>query len=295
MSEGYRLNSEVYGCRQFSGRDVMNYGPLRSSLIARISCKARTVLFIPFAALTACGVNSTTAPSSSAYPNLNGNWEARTTSSNAGIPGSPIASFTGALQSSGSAVSGTFRALDPNFLSPCVTSTQNLSATGTLDSNGDLVLSIPISGGMAKITATLGPNLQIYTPGTLQISGGLCAMPSSTTSIIQYAPINGTYTGTLSDTANVTNTATVTAVLTQSDGRFPISGSVSSTGLCPGTRPLLPEVVSGGGILTSGSTSYPGVMLTGAILPAADHIQVIVGILDLNCLTAVLDGSLTKQ
>jgi hypothetical protein len=283
---------------------VINRALLRSRVLMLATRVRRIALLMPVAAMVACGSGS--APPNSVtgtYLSLNGNWEAIGTS---GIPPAlttPIAAFMGALQSSGGVVTGTLRAFDAsNFLNPCVPYTQGLAATGTLSSSGNLVLTVPISGGTATITATFGSNLQTFTQGTWQISGGACAMPSTSMAINQFAPVTGTYVGTLtSSLGSPTVSSTITAVLTQSstpnaEGQFPLTGTVTSSGVCNGTRPLVAEVVSGNGIFTSGSYVVPGTSVEGSILPTATSIQAVVGIVDLNCqLVPSLDGTLTKQ
>ena len=116
--------------------------------------------------------------------------------------------------------------------------------TGTLDANNNLTLTAPItagsSTGTATITATLGSNPQTLADASIQIvGGGSCAMPATPSTIAQFAPVTGTYTGTFNvpNTGNVpvagTN-ITVTAVLTQSttanaSGQYPITGTVNVT------------------------------------------------------------------
>jgi hypothetical protein len=264
----------------------------------------RFTLLIPLAALLGCGANPTLSPAPSPYLNLTGNWEAIGTgliSNPPTILTSPIADFTGALQSTNGTVTGTLRAFDVNFLNPCVPLTQDLPATGTLSAGGNLVLTVPISGGAATITATLVSNLQSFTQGSWQITGGTCAMPSTPMAITQFAPLTGTYSGTLTNPINSASSSTITAVLTQSatpdsDGRFPLTGTVSSTGTCSGTLPLAPEVVSGNGIFsTSGGFLAPNAVLEGPFLPTATSIQATVEIYNLNCSYPILRGTLTRQ
>jgi hypothetical protein len=278
---------------------------LRKRALTVVACVWRMSLMMPLAAVIACGSGSTPPASTGPYLSLNGNWEAIGTS---GIPPAlttPIAAFMGALQSSGGVVTGTLRAFDAsNFLNPCVPFAQGLPVTGTLSPSGNLVLTVPISGGTATLTATLGSTLQTFATGTWQIVGGACAMPSTSMAINQFAPVTGTYIGTLtSSLGSPTVSSTITAVLTQSatpdaEGQFPLTGTVTSSGVCSGTRPLVAELVSGNGIFTvPGGFSFPSSSVTGVILPNGATFPVAVfGIYDLNCLLApTLDGTLTKQ
>lgn len=107
---------------------------------------------------------------------------------------SPIANFTGALHSSEGKVTGTFRALATPTGSQCVDIFTNLPVTGTLDSSGNLNLSIALPGGTATVTAALPTNLRSKTAATWQIVGGPCAMPTTAVHIEQFAPLTGAYT-----------------------------------------------------------------------------------------------------
>jgi hypothetical protein len=178
-----------------------------------------------------------------------------------------------------------------------------MQASGTIDPNGDLTLTVPIAGGTATIAATI-VTPESYTNGTWQITGGDCAMPATAISIAEFAPATGTYTGVLNvlDTTTglpVAGTATnVTASLVQSttpnaDGQFPLSGTVTATGACSGSFPVTNEVVSGGvfmPLLTSNSTLY----FTGGIIPTATIL-----LADLipypTCGFQVYSGTLTRQ
>jgi len=175
--------------------------------------------------------------------------------------------------------------------------------TGTLDASNNLTLTIPLSGGTATITAILPQDAQTFTPGSFQIVGGTCSMPATDMFITQFAPVTGTYAGTLATTYNTPATgATVTAALVQSttpnaDGQFPLTGTVTIQGPCSVTLPLLPETVSGNGIsLPTGSSTSPASDLTGALLPpTATSIQAFIDIYDTNCPIAILHGILTRQ
>ena len=281
----------------------MNHSVLDHSVWTVVARVRRIALLMPLAALVACGTGSTPPISSTAYLNLNGNWEAIGTLNPPPVLTTPVAAFMGALQSSGGVVTGTLRAFDASsFLNPCVPYTQGLPVTGTLSSSGNLVLTVPISGGTATITATLGANLQTFNTGSWQIVGGGCAMGSTPMAILQFAPVTGTYVGTLTSPGSPTVSSTITAVLTQSatpdaTGQFPLTGTVTSNGVCNGTRPLVTEAVSGGAISTApGGFVFPGTSVVGTILPTMTGIQGVVGIDDLNCLLVpILEGTLTRQ
>lgn len=264
--------------------------------------RASFALLFPLAALLACGTSATLPPATSPYLNLTGDWVALA-SPNPSTPGvlpTPVEDFTGALQSSGGTVTGTLHAIS---LSSCVLFTQDLQASGTLDPNGNLTLSVPISGGTATITTTI-VTPESYTNGTWQITGGACAMPATAIQIAQFAPATGTYTGVVNvlDTTTdlpVPGTATnITVTLAQTatpnaDGQFPLSGTIAATGACTGTFPITNEVVSGGIFMPVAFTGPLGV-LSGGIIPTgttliADFMP------DPACGSQLYNGILTRQ
>lgn len=176
-----------------------------------------------------------------------------------------------------------------------------LSVTGTIDANNNLTLTIPISGGTATLTATIATP-ESYTPGTWQITGGACAMPSTAIQIAEFAPPTGTYTGVVNvlDTATglpVAGTATnITAALNQStapnaDGEFPLSGTVTATGACTISFPITNEVVAGGVFMPASSNT--GLVLGGGVLPTAT--MLFADLLPSTCGSQVYSGILTRQ
>jgi hypothetical protein len=266
------------------------------------------LLLLPLAALLGCGLTPAPSnPSSPAAFDLSGNWLAIAPflAGTQSLP-TPIAEFTGALQFSGGTVTGTLRALSPTFPNPCVPILYDLQATGTVDGADNLTLSVPISGGTATITATIGDSYNYFNSGTWQITGGACAMPSTKITMAHIAPATGTYTGTFSvlDLTTLTfepgSATAITAVLTQSttpnaDGQFPLAGTITTTGDCNGTFTLVDEVVSGGGItLTPPLTGSPTVIFVGGVEPTATYL-----VTDLTPLNACgmkdYSGTLTRQ
>src|ERR1017187_5449675 len=138
---------------------MIHTGPLRFS-------KLRFTLLFPLAALLGCGANPTPSAPASNYLNLTGDWVALAPPNplTPGVLPTPVSDFLGTLQSGGGTVTGTLRAIAPNF-PQCVSFTQDLQATGTIDANGNLVLTIPIAGGTATIAATIATP-ESYTAGT---------------------------------------------------------------------------------------------------------------------------------
>ena len=138
--------------------------------------------------------------------------------------------------------------------------------------------------------------------GTWQILGGPCAMPTTSMAITQFAPLTGTYSGTLTNYGTTSNSTNITAMLTQSttpdaDGRFPLTGTITATGACTGTFPLEPETVSGNGVAPSpGGFLMPAATIDGPFLPTASAFQsAFVEIYSTNCSVGSLTGTLIRQ
>jgi hypothetical protein len=264
----------------------------------------RFTLLIPLAAILGCGVTPTPSTPSSSVLNLTGDWVVLAPPNPLtplALP-TPVADFMGALQSSGSTITGTFRAISPAF-PQCVSFTQDLPVSGTIGSSNKATLTIPIAGGTATITATI-TTPQSYTNGTWQIVGGACAMPLTAIEMAEFAPATGTYTGTLNVLDLTTNlpvpgTATaVTATLVQAttpnaDGQFPLSGTITASGGCTVTFSITNEVVAGGLFMQvpPGSST---VNMVGGILPTGTPL--LGGFSAFSaCGSQVYTGTLTRQ
>lgn len=254
--------------------------------------------------LCGCGGGAGSGPGSAPSPFLvvDGNWEAGAVpaAGSTGLP-MPIANFTGALHSSQGVVTGTMRAFDPTFTSPCVGLMEDLAVTGTIDAANHLTLTVPISKGVATIQATLTANLQAFTSGTYQVVGGACAMPPTTMNIEQFLPLTGTYAGTLSEALPANGLmVTVTAMLTQAtapdvDGRFPLSGTVTVSGGCAGTYTFSGPTVSGNGVYTAYVYPPPPIRFSGAFNPTATMLQASLTLNLPGCANYYFNGPLAKQ
>jgi hypothetical protein len=175
-----------------------------------------------------------------------------------------ITGFGGSLQFANGAVSGTLFP-DSAPIGGCGPLTA-VAVTGTLDSGNNLILTVPLGGsyGTATITAILGSNPQTLADGSYQVTGGSCDLPATAMTIAQYAPITGTYTGTLSelsyDGTLIPGTGiTMTAILAQSttpnaSGAFPITGSYTVSGTCTDSGTLPAITAQGGGLGTLSSS-----------------------------------------
>ena len=227
-------------------------------------------------------------PSSTAPPaaSLSGNWVA-SVDANVTAP-HPIAGFGGPLQFTNGSVSGILTATasaNSIYCQQTLVANPTAAATGTLDSNNNLTLTVPVAGGTATITATLGSNPQTLADGSFQIVGGPCAVSATPMTIAQHAPVTGTYTGTfnLPATGNVPtpgSNITVTAVLTQSptfNGNvvYPITGTVTVTGACTESATLAPGTVAGNAIYSAdfgSNNQLAGPQFTGLSNPSASSI-----------------------
>jgi hypothetical protein len=194
----------------------------------------RIALLLPAAALIGCTLPST--PPTDSEP-ASGNWLVSYYGSGV-LP--QVSGFVGALQFSSGSISGILTPEPPpnptGLLLPTCTTFAPTAVTGMIDASNNLTLSLPIGGGTATITATIGSNPETPATGSFQIAGGTCAMSAASMTITEYAPVTGTYTGSLTNMQNGT-ASPVTAVLTQSttangNGVFPLTGTVTLTGQC---------------------------------------------------------------
>lgn len=262
------------------------------------------MLTISVFAICGCGSPGNTAASIvSVPPSVTGNWELAGTpvAGSTTLP-APIAAFFGSLSSTGTMVTGIMRVL-PALANPCVAITQDLPVTGTISNSNLLILTIPIAGGTATLSAQLGTTLQTSTPATYTVSGGTCAMAATAGNMSQFAPVTGTYTGTLSQAVPATGPViNVSATLVQSsmpnaDGLFPLSGSVVVSGTCVTTFTFADGTVTGNNVnnfyaLTS---PLPSGILRGATTPTAATLQASLALYVPGCLNTFFNGPLTRQ
>ncbi len=273
----------------------------------------RFFILFPLAALLACSAGSNSSPNPTpsgtpqSIPDVTGNWLIYAPSNPLTptvYPG-PIADFTGSLQSSNGSVTGILRAFTAsNSPGACLAFLDvDLTATGTVDSSGNLNLTVPIGGGTATITGTLGKTLQTYTAGTYQITGGSCAMSSTAMEIAQFASFTGTFTGTLYPAGSLqtpSQATVVTTVVTQSsspngDGMFPVIGTVTGSGACTFNFSFSDGSVNGNQVAESGNGPDPVVTFNAY---ASDPSVVALNVLGLSassCNGTLYQGALTRQ
>lgn len=239
----------------------------------------------------------TTPPPTPAAPtpitaNLSGNWGvgAGISFPNTVAP-KPVLGFGGTLQFSNGSVTGTLTPYVNFYAGQCYgamlsaahpTAAVPITATGSLDASNNLALTLPVAGGMATIYATLTGNPQTLADSTYQISGGSCAMSAVSTTMAQFAPVTGTYSGTFNvpDTYGMPRAGTditVTAVLTQStaansSGQFPLTGTITATGACTYSSTITTGGVTGGGMGVTTNGGAGSGDISGSITPTASTI-----------------------
>jgi hypothetical protein len=227
-----------------------------------MSSKTRWILLIPMVALLGCGSSQQAPPSVGSYLNLNGNWQFQIERlPGAALFSTPIEDLSGSLTSSGSTVTAVLHAL-PLEVPNCVAATSDISASGTLDTSGNLTLTFPIAGGVGSLSANFTENnTRPILSGTYQVVGGTCAQSATTVTFFQLANVTGTYSGAaqlFQVPIGSGPTSTVTAVLVQSDtpnadGQYPLTGTITMTGACTATLTFNQGIVSGDQL-----QSYPG-------------------------------------
>jgi hypothetical protein len=246
----------------------------------------RLTLLLPVAALIGCTVPSST---SSAPTSPTGSWENWQIQAGTAITSPPntYPSFLGAIQIQGTQASGIFTTVYAPG-TPTPSSTVEDYAGSFVSSTGDVTL------------ATYGYGFSYTEPGTpytlvpVEVIGG-CVYPPTYTGPeclalinlspavgVEIAPLNGTYTGTLTDSAAPSMSGTATLILTQSStpnssGAFPLTGTItfpSASNL--GTTPL-GGTVSGEGITLgylSAAVIGPAISLTASTNPTATQLSV---------------------
>ena len=243
----------------------------------------RFTLLIPFAALLGCGVSSTSPTTSSPYLNLTGNWQFQVQIVQ-GVPSggfsTPVEDFSGSLASSAGSVTGILHA-KPLAFPNCVAETTDLPVSGSLDIAGNLTITFPMAGGVGTISFNATPPLRLpLFSGTYQAIGGTCAQAAGSLTAFEVQNVTGSYVGTATQMYPIPSgsapTSTVTAVLVQSvtansDGQYPLAGTITSAGACNSTVTFNQGLVYGDTI-----QSYPGPMFpmptgsfTGSAFPSS--------------------------
>ena len=241
--------------------------------IMRSRIASRIAPFLPaFLALGCGGVKPTGTTTTPPNPyNFSGDWGVVAVLGGATQP--LIEGFAGTLSASNGVITGGLVPLPSAFTGmDCIAPTLTpVPVSGTIDSTGNLTITLSVAGGTATLTAALSTSFETQAAGSFKIVGGTCATATTPMKIAQYAPLNGTYTGTLFTTILPTGVqsnslTTATAVLTQSattnsSGLYPVTGTVTLSGACVATFTLSNAFVLGGileGPDTSGNYFFGG-------------------------------------
>ena len=237
----------------------------------RIHSHLRLLLLLPLATLLGCTLPYTPSP-------LSGNWQIQAGTAITSPPTSPY--LVGALQGDNSALTGTFN-VQPGGSG----ATSQVLFTGTYNpAAANLVLTgSPVQGVGIGVMLSVPVDPTDLATGSIDFDCLVCALRSLPIPVVgvEIAPLNGTYTGTLTDSASPGMSGTGSLTLTQSttpnaDGSFSLTGTLtfpSNSGF--GTFPLS-GTVSGEGITLYDPTPgiVPVVSLTASTNPAATQITV---------------------
>lgn len=218
-----------------------------------------------------------------AVPNISGNWQID--AAIAPTSTAPGLLLIGALESSGTSVTGTFRFSD--LANPRVCGLNEVVAvTGTIDPAGNLnLLSNKLqSGSVLTAKLTLPPVLTNFATGTVSVAGTNCAEASIPATAAQIASVTGSFSGPIAPTAQNSSTSapkgTATLSLTQAatpsaDGQFTLTGTLSYIlGTCSVSSTVAGNVSGIGLIMHSTDAGLlPGSSLVGFTKPLATQID----------------------
>lgn len=187
--------------------------------------RLRFTLLLPLVASVACATsNSPTAVGGTSYTPTAGDYVFVVAAGTASA-----SYFTGNLAVSGSAVSGVFRYTNPGTV--CVSGTQDIPFTGTFANNTLTLTSTAFSNSVATLNVTLPlitNNIGAeVTSGTAAITGGTCALASTTLQATLYPSFAATWTITLTTPTAQTASLTVAQSAANADGQYPATGILS--------------------------------------------------------------------
>lgn len=220
-------------------------------------------LFVGFVALftvsilAGCGSTSGDPFATSTAANVAGNWQIQTSASSSSAQPQGVV-LLGALEGSGSQVSGKFRFTNVARPTACGLN-EVVALTGAIDSEGGLTLSsAPLPDGTTiKLSLKLTGTEPYSGIGSVEVDGTSCAVASAPAIGSQIASTSGTFTGTLAPGTSGApasgSQGTGTLTLKQSaspgnDGQFTVTGTLNyKFGACAGQVPLSGRV-SGVGI-----------------------------------------------
>jgi hypothetical protein len=189
--------------------------------------RLRLLLLFPLATLIACGASAGSPfATTSGFGPVTGDYVITV------APGTAASgTFTGALTVSGTSVTGVFQY--NNIGANCVSSGQDIAFTGSIANNVLTLTSGSFSNSIATLaiqqfaTNNLGVSLA---SGTVAITGGTCALASTTLQAVLVPSFSGNWTGALSGPVNGSISLAITQATANADGQFPISALVTFGG-----------------------------------------------------------------
>ena len=228
--------------------------------------RLRFLLLLPVATLIACG-GASTPPTGTSYTPVGGDYLITV-----GVGTAGASTFAGNLTVSGSSVSGVFRYSN---VAACVSAAQDIAFTGSFQSNVLTLTSASFANSVATLSIKLplsSNNLnQQIASGTSVITGGTCALASSTLQAQLIPSYQGTWVVSLTSPSAATASLQVTQSTTaNADGEFLATGSITCaggsptqlTGLVGGATLQLailttPPALPGSPVVTANNTAIP--------------------------------------
>jgi hypothetical protein len=239
--------------------------------------RLRLTSLLPLAALFGCATVSTPPVTGTSSTPASGDYVITVA---AGTANASI--FTGNLAVSGNTVSGVFRYNNPGKI--CVPGSQDIAFTGNFGNDVMTLTSASFVSSVATLTINLplGANSsgQQVASGTAVITGGTCAL-ASTTAQAQYIPsLAGTWSGTVTGPSSGSASVSLTEAAANADGQFPITGAVSFTSSTQsGCNFSIPISSPGSGLISGGSIEFANasstISVTGnaAVTPATFNLS----------------------
>lgn len=195
---------------------------------------------------------------------LGGNWQFSPVASGA----SALPAFSGSLAVNGPQVTGILHPMPNPHGGQCAPSTASFAVAGVVDAQNVLTLkSASFSGGALALTGTVAPDQKTLLDASYLIVGGPCAIAKTPVLAAQYAPISGTYAGTINSVTG--NSATLSNVFTQTtqpdaNGIYQLQGQATfgSSQPCLASSVITSSSVTGSTLAATYSQTQAGVTTT---------------------------------
>lgn len=212
-------------------------------------------------------------------PDVTGNWQIQSSVVSQAVPPNAVL-LLGALKSSASQVTGTFRFT--NLGQPAICGLEQVvTLSGSLDSKNNLTLTsaaLP-NGTTIKIALAISGSGPYSGQGTVEVDGPVCTFAPASALGLEVANVSGSFAGTLTPGlpgSPVAGTSgAVSLALTQSsnptsDGQFATTSSLTyQFGSCAGSASLSGDT-SGIGVMLSAVTTAPPTLQTVNLIGIAD-------------------------